>query len=89
MSGSNLTEGGGKHPPPQCCTGRKKPSAFSVKDTTEATFIKHFNDKADALDNQIITGLLVLVTRGCKHCPLHSVIKSTYQSSFISNFMQL
>ena len=26
MSGFSLTEGGGKHPP-QCCTGRKKPSA--------------------------------------------------------------
>ena len=28
MSGSGLTERGGKHP--QCCTGRKKPSAFRV-----------------------------------------------------------
>ena len=28
MSGSNFTEGGGKHP--QCFTRRKKPSAFSV-----------------------------------------------------------
>ena len=30
MSGSNFTEGGGKHPSPQCCTGRKQPSAFRV-----------------------------------------------------------
>ena len=28
VSGSNLTEGGRKHP--QCCTARKKPSAFRV-----------------------------------------------------------
>ena len=31
MSGSSLKEGGGKHPLPQCCTGRKNPSAFRVK----------------------------------------------------------
>ena len=31
MSGSSLTEGGGGwKTPPQCCTGRKKPSAFRV-----------------------------------------------------------
>ena len=32
MSGSNLTKGVGvENTPPQCCTGRKKPSAFRVK----------------------------------------------------------
>ena len=31
MSGSNFTEGGGGGKHRQCCTGRKKPSAFRVK----------------------------------------------------------
>ena len=30
MSGSNFTEGGCRTPPPQCCTGSKKPSAFGL-----------------------------------------------------------
>ena len=42
MFGSNFTEGGGKHtlPPPQCCTGRKKPSAFRVKLAQDAINVK-------------------------------------------------
>ena len=41
--------------------------AFNIPtDTTEAAFIKHFNDKKVVLNNQIITGLLVPVTHGCK-----------------------
>ena len=31
MSGSDFTEGVQNTPPPQCCTGRKKLSAFRVK----------------------------------------------------------
>ena len=38
----------------------------SSRDTTEAAFIKHLNDKTVVLDNQIITGLLVLMTDSCK-----------------------
>ena len=38
------------------------------KDTTKAKFIKYFNDKTVAFSNQIITGLLLLGTHGCKHC---------------------
>ena len=38
------------------------------KDTTKAKFIKYFNDKTVVFNNQIITGLLLLRTLGCKHC---------------------
>ena len=31
-------------------------------------FIKYFNDKTVVLNNQIITGLLLLMTHGCQHC---------------------
>ena len=65
----------------------KTPSA-SPKIATEAAFVKHFNDKTVVLNNQIITGLLLLMTHGCKHrletlsdSRVHSVTKSTDQSS--------
>ena len=32
-----------------------------TKDTTKAKFIKYFNDKTVVFNNQIITGLLLLV----------------------------
>ena len=39
------------------------------KDTTKAKFIKYFiYDKTVVFNNQIITGLLLLRTHGCKHC---------------------
>ena len=38
------------------------------KDTTKAKFIKYLNDKTVVFNNQIITGLLLLRTDGCKHC---------------------
>ena len=41
------------------------------KDTTKAKFIKYFNDKTVVFSNQIITGLLLLRTHGCKHCQTH------------------
>ena len=37
-------------------------------DATKAKFIKYFNDKTVVFNNQIITGLLLLRTHGCKHC---------------------
>ena len=37
------------------------------KNTTKAKFIKYFNDKTVVFNNQIITGLLLLRTNGCKH----------------------
>ena len=45
-----------------------KMSKTSSKDTTKAKFIKYFDDKTVVFNNQIITGLLVLRTHGCKHC---------------------
>ena len=39
-----------------------------LKDTTKAKFIKYFNDKTVVFNDQIITGLLLLRTYGCKHC---------------------
>ena len=45
-----------------------KMSKTSPKDTTKAKFIKYFNDKTVVFNNQIITGLLLLRTHGCKHC---------------------
>ena len=45
----------------------------SPKDTTEAK-IKYFNDKTVVFDNQIITGLLLLRTHGCKHCKTRGFI---------------
>ena len=39
-----------------------------LKDSTKAEFIKYFNDKTVVFNNQIITGLLLLRTHGCKHC---------------------
>ena len=42
------------------------------KDTTYAKFIKYFNDKTVDFNNQIITGLLLLGTQGCKHYQTHS-----------------
>ena len=42
--------------------------------TTKAKFIKYFNDKTVVFNNQIITGLLFLRTRGCKHCQSHGFI---------------
>ena len=42
--------------------------ASSPKGTTEAKFIKYFNDKAVVFNNLIITGLLLLRTDGCKRC---------------------
>ena len=38
------------------------------EDTTKAKFIKFINDKTVVFNNQIITGLLLLRTHGCKHC---------------------
>ena len=55
----------------------------SPKDTTKAKFIKYFNDKTVVFNNQIIIGLLLLRTHGCKHLSdsrLHSSAKSTGQS---------
>ena len=55
----------------------------SPKDTTEAKFIKYFNDKTIVFNNQIITGLLLLRTHGCNTLSdlrLHSLAKSTGQS---------
>ena len=43
----------------------------SPKDTTEAEFIKYLNDKTDAFNNLIITGLLLVSTHGCKYCQTH------------------
>ena len=40
----------------------------SPKDTTKAKCIKYFNDKTEVFNNQIITGLLLLRTHGCKRC---------------------
>ena len=40
----------------------------SPKNTTEGKFIKYFNDKTVAFNNQIINCLLLLRIRGCKHC---------------------
>ena len=40
----------------------------SPKDTTEAEFIKHLNDKTVVFNDLIITGLLLLRTHGRKHC---------------------
>ena len=40
----------------------------SPKDTTKAKFIEYFSDKTVVFNNQIITGLLLLKTHGCKHC---------------------
>ena len=34
---------------------------------TKVKFIKYFNDKTVVFNNQIITGLLLLRTHGCKH----------------------
>ena len=45
-------------------------------DATKAKFIKYFNAKTVVFNNQIITGLLLLKTHGCKHCQT----KSTGQS---------
>ena len=39
----------------------------SPKDTTKAKFIKYFNDKTVVINNQIITGSLLLRTHDCKH----------------------
>ena len=41
---------------------------LNPKDTTKAKFIKYFNDKTVVLNNQIITGWLLLRTHRCKHC---------------------
>ena len=40
----------------------------SPKDTTEAKFIKYFNDETFVFNNQIITGLLLLRAYNSKHC---------------------
>ena len=52
------------------------------KDTTRANFIKYFNDKTVVFNNQIISGLLLLRTHGCKHCQTcgFSLAKSTGQA---------
>ena len=56
----------------------------SPKDTTEAKFIKYFNDKTVVFNNQIITGLLLLRTHSCKH--LWAIVSSLNQiSNFSSN----
>ena len=44
----------------------------SLKDTTEAEFIKYLNDETVVFNNLIITGLLLVRTHGCKHCQTHS-----------------
>ena len=38
------------------------------KDTTKSAFVKYFNDKTVVVNDQIVTGLLLLGTNGCKHC---------------------
>ena len=40
----------------------------SPDDTTKAAFIKYLSDKTVVLNNQILTGLLLLRTHGCKQC---------------------
>ena len=56
----------------------------SPNDATKAEFIKYFNDQTVVFNNQIITGVLLLRTHGCKHCQtrLHSLAKSTSQLFF-------
>ena len=61
-------------------------------DTSKDSFIKYFNDKTVVFNNQIITGLLLLTTHGCKHCQSHSfTVLQNQQANFflISNCMQL
>ena len=41
--------------------------AYSFLDYTKAKFITYFNDKTVVFNDQIITGLLLLMTHGCKH----------------------
>ena len=45
-----------------------KMTETSLKDTIKAKFIKYFNDETLICSNQIITGLLLLMTHDCKHC---------------------
>ena len=40
----------------------------SPKDKAKPKFVKYFNDKTVVFNNQIITGLLLFRTHGCKHC---------------------
>ena len=59
--------------------------------TTEAKFIKYFNDKAVVFNNQIITGLLLLRTHSCKHCQTRGfTVQQNQQANLflISNCMQ-
>ena len=42
-----------------------------LKDTIEAAFIKHINDKTVVFDNQIMIGLLLLRTHGYNYCQTH------------------
>ena len=41
---------------------------IEIMDRPDIPFIKYFNDKTVVFNNQIITGLLLLRTHGCKHC---------------------
>ena len=64
----------------------------SPEDTTKAKFIKYFNDKTVVFNNQIISGLLLRRTHGCKHCQARRFTFYQNQSVnlfLISNCMQL
>ena len=43
-------------------------ASTSPSDTIEAAFIRHINDRTVVFNNQIMTGLLLLRTHGCKYC---------------------
>ena len=57
---------------------------YCPKDTSKAAFIKYFSDKTVVFNNQIITGLWLLRTHGCKHCQTRgfSLANSTGQSFY-------